>query len=52
MKEQKWHYKFTDQEKAEFKREYPQRLHNNIFLQRSFVFHLKARKTKKFERMV
>jgi hypothetical protein len=52
MKKERWYFDFTDQEKAEFKREYPKRLHSNIFAQRMFTSHVKVRKQRKFKRLI
>ena len=53
MKKQKWYFDFTEQEKAEFRREYPPKLRSNIFTQRMFSEHIRFRKSyRKFKRMV
>jgi hypothetical protein len=52
-KKQPWYFDFTDQEKAEFRREYPSKLRSNIFAQRVFSEHIRFRKPyRKFKRIV
>ena len=49
----KWYFTFTNNEKSEFQKEFPERLHSDISAQKLFTEHIKMRKPyRKFRRVI